>query len=76
MLKQLLKCKKKNVKTIALEIEAQYARIRVLEEEVALARKEKDQEENFKNKALQEVQVSFILFFSFVPFSVQCDSKC
>ena len=41
-----------------LEIEAQYARIRVLEEEVSLVRKEKEIEENFKLKALQEVQVS------------------
>ena len=41
------------------EIEAQ-ARIRLLEEEVALARKEKDLEENCKNKALQEVQVCLI----------------
>ena len=40
-----------------LEMEAQYARIRVLEEEVSLVRKEKEIEENFKLKALQEVQV-------------------
>ena len=38
-------------------MEAQYARIRVLEEEVSLVRKEKEIEENFKLKALQEVQV-------------------
>ena len=42
---------------VFLEIEAQYARIRVLEEEVSLVRKEKEIEENFKLKALQEVQV-------------------
>ena len=39
-------------------MEAQYARIRALEEEVQKVRKEKDLEETNKNKALQEVQVS------------------
>ena len=52
---------------VFLEIEAQYARIRVLEEEVSLVRKEKEIEENFKLKALQEVQVCCFTFKDINP---------
>ena len=61
-------------KYISLEIEAQYARIRVLEEEVSMVRKEKEIEENFKLKALQEVQVHFQIFQKhFLPSYIGLD---